>query len=173
MFVRMPGLSPVPELATFLFQLCKRSGGTSLTKAGKILAKRSFCHTDLKYGIYKGNYLWSCATNLLHDSSAVSLPTSPPLKIRDHLETFLFFSHERAVCIPHCETSGASGCLSRATALMAEKNSQTSSLQIRNTCEYEEKEMNWEMNNFLLISLGIYRNHLMKGVVMQWPVHQW
>lgn len=132
MFVGMPGLSPVPELATFLFQLCKRSGGTSLTKAGKIFAKRSFCHTDLKYGIYKGNYLWSCATNLLHDSSAVSLPTSPPLKIRDHLETFLFFSHERAVCIPHCEMSGASGCLSRATALMAEKNSQTSSLQIRN-----------------------------------------
>lgn len=146
MFVGMPGLSPVPELATSLFQLCKRSSGTSLTKAGKIFVKRSFCHIDLEHGIYKSSCLWSCATNLLHGSSTVSLPTPPTLKIRDHFETLTSFflmqeHHSQSSVHPTLWNVGVSGCLSRTPAVVAEKNSQTSSLQIRNICEYEKKEM--------------------------------
>lgn len=135
MFVGMPGMSPVPELATSLFQLCKRSSGTSLTKAGKIFVKRSFSYIDLEHGIYKRSYLWSCATNLLHGSSTVSLPTPSPLKIRDHLETLTSFflmqeHHSQSSVHPTLWNVGASGCLSRTPAVVAEKNSQTSSLQI-------------------------------------------
>ena len=87
MCVRTPGLSPVPELATSLFQPCKSSGGTSLTNAGQIFAKMPFCHTDWGPGIYNRNYLWSYATNYLYDAGTASLPTSSLLRIHHHLET--------------------------------------------------------------------------------------
>lgn len=168
MFVGMPGLSPVPELATFLFQLCKRSGGISLTKAGKIFAKRSFCHTDLEHGSYKRNYVWSCATHLLHDSSAVSPPTPPPLKICDHLETLFSFSLMKEDC-------------SQSSVHPTLWNVRGFRLSFQNTSCYGRKELpdikppnkkylwvwrkgnGWEINNFLLISFSIYRSHLMKG----------
>lgn len=166
MVVGMPGLSPVPELATFLFQLCKRSGGTSLTKAGKIFAKRSFCHTDLKHGIYKGNYLWPWAPNLLHDSSAVSLPTPSPTKIHDHLETFLFFSHDRASFTKQCTLWNVRGL-----RVSIQNNSCYGRKKLPGIKPPNKKYLwawrkgdGWEINNFLLISLSIFGNHLMKGV---------
>lgn len=180
MFVGMTGLSPVPELATSLFQLCKGSGGTSLTKAGKMFAKWSFCHTDLdlEHGIYKKNYLWCCATNLLHDSGAVSLPTAPLIKIHDHLEMLSPFSLMQELY----SQSSVHPTLGNVRGLR---------VSLQTTRCYGRKELpdfkppnkkylwvwrkgnDWEINNFLLISVSSYRNQLMKGVSMQWAVHQW
>lgn len=176
MFVGMPGLSPVPELATSLFQLCKRSSGTSLTKSGKIFAKRPSCHTDLEHGICKRNYLWSCATNLLHDTSAVSLPTPSLLKIHDQLETLFSFSLMKEYS-------------SQSTVHPTLWNVRGLRVSPQNSSCYGRKELpdikppnkkylwvwrkgnGWEINNFLVISLSIYRNHPMKGVPMLWPAH--
>lgn len=95
MFVRVPGLASVPELATSLLQPCKSSGGTSLTNAGQIFAKMPFCHTDWGRGIYNRDYLWSYAANHLYDTGTVSLLTSPLLRIHHHLETLPSFSPMR------------------------------------------------------------------------------
>lgn len=171
MFVGMPGLSPVPELATSLFQLCKRSGGTSLTKPGKIFAKGSFCHSDLEHGICKRNYLWSCAANLLHGSSAVKPAYAIPVK--DPIgNSLLFFSHERAPftkhCASHTEILGASGCLS---SCYGRKELPDIKPPNEKYLWVWRKGNSREINNFLVISLSIYRNHPMKGVSMQRPVH--
>lgn len=178
MFVGMPGLSPVPELATSLFQLCKRSGGTSLTKSGKIFAKRSFCRTDLEHGICKRNYLWFCATNLLHDSSAVSLPIPSLLKIHDQLETLFSFSlvkehHSQSTVHPTpWNVRGLRVCFQNTGCCGRRELPDIKALN-KKCLGVWRKGNGWEINNFLVISFNIYRNNPIKGVSILWPVHLW